>query len=508
MPTLIPAQRVAMRYLAKEVAPNITLRGLVLLGAALLSLFIDQSYAGAFSAIQANVGGSLSSTADEFSWTTVYYGACYETMILLTPWLVRRFGRRLVFSSGHVTFFVVTVYLAISTSLDAFIACRALQGLAQGTFWVASTLIILRVFPPRYLGYSFSLFSIFSLAGAASGPFIGGWFFDHGSPSGALAFYALLAFVAAALVYLLLDPQQEDITQRLDVPAVVSLFVGFFGLQFVVAYGERKDWFANSPVAFFVMLGCGAFAVFIFRELTTSNPLTPLRLYHVRNLAIGSILGFGMGAPLFGANGFLVYAEQELGFPPSTTGALLLLRILAVIVVAPTIVMLVNADAISVRVPVIVGFLLISGSYELLSWNTTTDSSFDTFVFAIIISGIGFSCSFSPIANVIVRSLPADSLGDGAAIFKTVIVLGGAFGTTLLNVLFDHDFAGFSSLLTENTNAAQLGIAHDAASLVQLTNLVSAQASTLAYEKNFQWVAVVGLTVLPIAFFLTRPSRR
>src|ERR1700733_10346471 len=115
MATLIPAQRVAMSYLAKELAPNVRLRDLVVLGAALLSLFIDQSYAGAFTAIQANIGGSLSSTADELSWTTVYYGACYETMILLTPWLVRRFGRRLVFSSGHAAFVVVTAYLAIST---------------------------------------------------------------------------------------------------------------------------------------------------------------------------------------------------------------------------------------------------------------------------------------------------------------------------------------------------------------------------------------------------------
>jgi DHA2 family multidrug resistance protein len=493
-------------FFARELAPGVTPRRLLVLAATLISLFIDQSFSGAYSAIQTNLGGSLAATSDELSWTTVGYSACYDTMILLTAWLVKRFGRRLVFSTGHITFFVLTAFLTLTPSLNAFIAGRALQGLAQGTFFVCSAMTIITLFPTQYRGYSFSIFSIFSLSGAAAGPFIGGWFFDHGTCNGALAFYAVLALIAGTLIAILMDPQQADTTQHVDAGGVAFVFAAFFAIQFIVAFGERNDWLADPSIVFFTVLACVAGAAFVYRELTTRKPVTPLRLYHIPNLAFGSVLGFGLGAPLFGANAFLVYTEQQLGFPPSTAGALLLLRIIAVVVIAPAAVLLVNADKVSVSQLVILGFVLISASYEVLSWRTTFDSTFDTFAVAIILSGVGFSCSFSPIANVIVRSLPQEFAGEGVAIFKIVLVLGGAFGTTLLNVLFDHDFAGFYSLLTENTNAAHLGLVHASAPLLELGGLVSTQASILSYEQNLQWVAIVGLTVLPFAIFLRRPA--
>jgi DHA2 family multidrug resistance protein len=491
--------------MVRELAPGVTPARLAVFSAALMSLFIDQSFSGAFGVLQSNLGGSLGATSDEGSWMSVSYNVCYDTMILLTPWLVKRFGRRNVFSSGHLAFFVFTSYLALMPPLNQFIGARAIEGLAQGTFFVCAAMTILTLFPATYQGYTFSIFSVISLSGAAAGPFIGGWFFDNATPSTALAFYGALALIAGTIIAVLMERQKVDSAQHIDLVGVVFVFAALFGIQFVAAFGERNDWFSDTSILDFTFVACIAFAAFVFREFSTSKPLTPLRLYRIPNLAIGSVLGFGLGAPLFGANGFIIYAEQLLGFPPSTAGALLLLRIIAVVIIAPTAVMLVNADRVPVKMPVLIGFALIALSYLLLSWRITSQSEFATFVVAMIVSGAGFACSFSPIANVIVRSLPAQSAGEGVAIFKIVLVLGGAFGTTLLNILYDHDYAGFSSLLAETTTASHLGRAALSISRSVLANVVSTQAAILAYEKNLQWVAIVALAVLPVALFLRKP---
>jgi hypothetical protein len=73
----------------------------------------------------------------------------------------------------------------------------------------------------------------------------------------------------------------------------------------------------------------------------------------------------------------------------------------------------VNADKIDVRVPVAVGFLIVPASYALLAMQTTSQSEFATFAPAIVLSGAGFACLFSPIANVMVRSLPEEVRAEG-----------------------------------------------------------------------------------------------
>ncbi|MFZ0681404.1 MAG: MFS transporter, partial [Candidatus Cybelea sp.] len=151
--------------------------------------------------------------------------------------------------------------------------------------------------------------------------------------------------------------------------------------------------------------------------------------------------------PLFGANLFLQYAQTSLGFPPSTAGALLLLRIPAIVLVAPIVVMLVNSDKIDVRIPVVIGFLLVPLSYVLLVTHTASGSDFTAFALAVVISGAGFACLFSPIANVLVRSLPTEVRAEGIAIFKIVLLLGGSVASTALAVIYDHSWAWYQTLL-------------------------------------------------------------
>jgi DHA2 family multidrug resistance protein len=488
-----------------ELAEGVTVAKVFVMLAALISLFLDQSFAGVYSAVQGYAQGTLDGTADEMPWASIGYNAFYYVMILLTSWLIDRFGRRTIFGAGHGLFGVLSLYLAITPSLHGFMIGRCLQGLAQGTFFVCSVITVLTLAPPKLRGYAFSIFSFTSLSGAASGSFIGGWFIDHAYWRGAFALYAVLAMLAGAIIAFLLDAPGPKKTVPLDLLGLAFAFCAFFGFQYVSSFGERRDWIWSGDIVFFGLLSIAGFVAFVFRQLTDAG-FIDLRLFRIRNLAVGSVLGFGLGVPLFGANLFVQYTETSLGFPPSTAGALLTLRILAIAIVAPTVVLLVNADKIDVKLPVVFGFLAVPTSYALLAIQTTFASDFTTFAFAVILSGAGFACLFSPIANVLVRSLPDDARAQGIAIFKMVLLLGGSLAATGLAVTYDHSLASFQSLLAGDETMhhfSQIGLSNPGQGL---SGLVSEQASVLAYADNSKWVALVSLLNLPLILLLKKPS--
>jgi MFS transporter, DHA2 family, multidrug resistance protein len=229
-------------------------------------------------------------------------------------------------------------------------------------------------------------------------------------------------------------------------------------------------------------------------------------LFNIRNLAVASVLGFGFGVPLFGANLFVEYAQAILGFPPSTAGALLMLRIPAIVLVAPIAVLLVNADKLNVRVPVAIGFVLVPVAYAMLALQITFESNLATFALALAISGAGFACLFSPIANVMVRSLPEGVRAEGIAIFKIVLLLGGSVATAGLSVVYDHSLAGFQSLLAGDATLRhfmQAGIAQPSPSALAS---FAQQAAVLAYAENAKVVALATLVFLPLVILLRKPA--
>jgi MFS transporter, DHA2 family, multidrug resistance protein len=491
-----------------ELTDGVSIGKILVMVAALVSLFVDQSFGGVYQSIQGYVGGTLGASADELPWALIGYSVFYYVLILLTPWLVDRFGRKTVFGLGHVTFGVVSLYLAMTASLDGFAIGRCFQGLAQGTFFVCSVITVLTLFPARLRGIAFSVFSVTSLSGAASGAFIGGWFIDHAYWRGAFVLYAMFAIFAGLVIVMLLEAPGPKQTARFDLPGILFVVPAFLGFHYVLSFGERRDWIWSPDIVIFGLMAVAGFAGFIWRELCEDRcGFIQLRLFNIRNLAVASVLGFGLGVPLFGANLFVEYAQTILGFPPSTAGVLLLLRIPAIVLVAPIAVLLVNADKLDVRVPVAIGFILVPIAYAMLALQITFESNLTTFALALAISGAGFACLFSPIANVMVRSLPEGVRAEGIAIFKIVLLLGGSVATAGLSVVYDHSLAGFQTVLAGEATLRHLleaGIAQPNAAVLSAT--VAQQAAVLAYAENSKVVALATLVCLPLALLLRKPE--
>jgi DHA2 family multidrug resistance protein len=495
----------AQSFLQIEVLEGVSVAKLFVMCAALVSLFIDQSFGGAFGAIQTNVGGTLGAGADELQWTTIGYSTFYWVLIILTPWLIDRYGRRIVFGAGHLGFGILTLYLATTTSLDGFVFVRCLEGVAQGTFFVSSVLTVFTIFPPKLRPIAFSIFSVTGLSGAAAGSLIGGWFQEFAFWRDALFTYGVAAILVGFVIWTLLEAPPGKGGARFDIPGITFAFSAFFAYQYAAAFGERRDWLASPDITLAIAVATVGFGLFVWRELCDDRcGFIQLRLFHIRNLAVASLLGLGLGVPLLGANLFVQYTQAVLAFPPSIAGALLTLRIPAIALVAPVIVLLVVSNRVDLKILIAVGFVLVPVSYAMLAMLTTSGSDFTTFAVAIVLSGAGFAFLFTPIANVIVRSLPQEVSAEGIAIFKLVLLLGGSLATTALGVVYDHSLASYTSLLAGDASLrhlVQAGVPQPGPALLAL---VTQQASVLAYAESSKVVSLASLVNLPLILLLKK----
>jgi len=239
------------------------------------------------------------------------------------------YGRRPVFQFAIVTFLIGSFAAGAATSMNQLIAFRAIQGLGAGGLMALTFVIIGDIVSPRdrgkYQGYFGGVWGLSSVAG----PLLGGFFSDHHHIFGVAGwrwiFYINLPFGLAALVIT---------TASLHIPKVVKKhkidYLGAFLMVLSVSalllaisvYGPENGWTATKTLVAF-----GAFLVlllaFLFQESRASEPILPLRLFKNHTFSTTSILGFIIGAGMFGAIVMLpLYLQLVKGNSATTSGLL------------------------------------------------------------------------------------------------------------------------------------------------------------------------------------------
>jgi DHA2 family multidrug resistance protein len=455
--------------------------------------------------------GTAGASVDEGTWLAISYNTCYYLSLIASPWMIARFARRPVWIGGHALFASACLAIAVSqNSLDGMVVFRALQGLGQGTFFVCAVMTVLTVFPPAIRFVGFAIFATTSLSGPAAASAIGGFFVDTNNWTLAFVTIALLATVASGLVaFALRDPPPSDDVPRLDALGILLALVHYFTYHYVTQYGERRDWFGDPAIATMSAIFALATLAFVTRELRGRSPFIPVALLGMsHNLRWGAFLGFVLGVPLFGANVFLQYLEAQLDFTPTLAGEELLLRITTIVLVVPFVAYGLSRRLVDPRAMIIVGFLLVAGSYWLEFIGTTATADFGTFVVVFVTQGAGFSLLFSPIVATVLTSLPQEDLTRGVAIFKLSLMTGGSFAATTLGVIVDHraalhqaQIAGAMTL----ANPAIRSYLRSGGNAAELPALAAAQSQILAYADVALYTAILVLCVAPLAFALHPP---
>ena len=454
-----------------------------------------------------NIQGNLGASQDEGTWVVTAYTIAAIIVIPLTPWLQGRFGRKTYFLASIIGFTLASVLCGSSNSLVELVAGRAIQGAFGGGLLATSQSILRDTFPSKQLGLSQGIFAIGAVMGPALGPPLGGFLVDNASWNWAFDINILPGTISAILLFLLLrDP---DAKQKLPIDAVgLSLLAVTLGtLQYVLTEGEQHYWLQDPVIASLTVICAVTAAAFVAWELFgTQTPIVDLRILTNRSVAAGTILSMAIGVASLGASYTLPQLTQgPLGFTPSLSGFLFLVRAMPILLVTLPLVFL--ASKIDTRVLVGFGFLVVAIASALQGYATTPQSSFGTFVLPLMLSGIGLVTLFIPLSIAVLGATTPAQGPKAGAFLNLALQLGGSVAVAGLSVFIDQREAFHSTILSAAARLSHINAQHFMGSIAQLSALINTQSTVLSYADATYLICILGVLSIPLVFLLKKPRQ-
>jgi EmrB/QacA subfamily drug resistance transporter len=403
---------------------------LVVLCAGMLMIVLDQTIVNvALPAIQVDLGFSQAGLA----WIVNAYLIAFGGLLLLAGRLGDLIGHKRVFVLGLVVFTVASLLCGISTSPEALIGARFVQGVG-GALSTAVTLgMIVKMFPePKEQAKAIGVFSFVAAAGASIGLLMGGvltqglnwhWIFFVNVPIGVAA-----VLLASRLIRS--EPgiglgEGADIVGAVLVTGAVMLGV------YTIVKAESYGWLAAHT------LGLGAVAVallvgFVVRQAKAANPLLPLRVFRSRNVAGANAAQVLMVAGMFGMF-FLgtLYMQYVLRYDALRIG----LAFLPIAVSIGTLSVGFSArlnTRFGERNVLVVGLVLMFAGL-LVFVRAPVDGNYLEHLLPVMLPlGIGLGLAFPALMTLAMSGATPSDAGLASGLVNTTAQVGGALGLAIL----------------------------------------------------------------------------
>jgi EmrB/QacA subfamily drug resistance transporter len=383
----------------------------------------------ALPSIQADLGFSQTALA----WVVNGYMLTFGGFLLLAGRLGDLFGNKRAFLSGIVMFTAASVACGLAPSPLFLVVGRAVQGLGGATVSAVALALIMGLFTdPAERAKAMGFFGFVMSGGGAVGVLAGGvltgalnwhWIFLVNVPIG------VGVWIAAGRVL----PVEETGApgQRLDVPGAAVVTLSLMTAVYAVVNGNDAGWASTQTLV--LLAGSGALmVVFVSREARVEQPLVPLRLFALRNVAVSQIVGVLWAGAMF-AWFFLsaLYLQQVLGYDAIHVGVAYLP---ACVVMAFCSLKLSDRLVMrfGIRVPLSVGLALASASLALFALAPVDGRYAVNVLPAMVLLGIGAGIAFNPVLLAAMSDVEPHEAGLASGVVNTSFMMGGALGLAVL----------------------------------------------------------------------------
>ena len=390
------------------------------------------------------IGRALKTDVAGLQWTVDAYLVLLTALLLFGGALGDRFGRRRVFVIGLVSFTAASVACAVAPDATALAIFRAVQGAAGALLVPGSLAIIGAAFHETDRGRAIGAWS--GLAGVASavGPFVGGWLIDAFSWRWVFLVNVPIAIAAVVITVRHVPESRAEIQQPIDVTGAILAAVGLASLCWALI--ESAHGFGASEMATAV-IGVVAIAAFLVLEHRSSHPMLPLRLFRSRAFSGTNGTTLAVYAALGGAL-FMVVLELQLalGYSALAAGASL----------APLTVMMfllssragALAQRIGARLPMTIGPFVIAAGLLLFTKIAPGQSYLTAVLPAVIVFGLGLSCTVAPLTATVLASVDDAELGVASGVNNAASRLAGLLAVAVLPTLVHLDTTLPAAVLT------------------------------------------------------------
>ncbi len=364
------------------------------------------------------------------------YTLCFATLMLSATTLGDRWGgRRKMFVFGIGLFTAASIASALSTTPSLLIAARAFQAPALPRSCRSHSLSSWQRYRKPSVPWQSACGGASPAWGIAMGPVVGGAVVDGFSWQGIFWINVPVAIVAVPLALYALR-ESTGRTQPLDLPGVALAGLGVFLAVWGGSFTATTTAGGSLGVVASLVGSAVALALFVLREMKTSHPVMPLRLFRSRSFSMANVIGLTFSIGIFGGAVFLLsqYLQIVMGYSPFQAGLRTLPWTAAPMIFAPLAGFL--APKVGLRSLLLTGLLLQAGALFWLAALIGPDVTYGSLVPALLMAGIGMGLTFAPSSTAVLVDMDEPDHGTASSTNSTLREIGVALGIAVLTAVF------------------------------------------------------------------------
>ncbi|BBG65846.1 L-Proline/Glycine betaine transporter ProP [Hydrogenimonas sp.] len=375
--------------------------------------------------------GPLATDMYGVQWIITSYMISAAIALLITEYLIKRYGAKSVFLSGVLLFSVASLFCGLADTLEHMIVFRVLQGVGEAFIMVTSHIMIFSYFPPHRQGLAMGLFGLGVSFAPALGPTIGGYLTEY--YSWRMVFYINVPVGVLLIVSGLVFLPKESIFQRLKFNFVSFLLISFatVSLLIMLSKGQQLGWFNDSFIGLLLVCSVIGFLLYGLSEMWSRHRLIDFSLFKNPVFANGMmiyffILGFSMYQYFYLLP---VYYEHIKMLPTLDAGIAVFAFAVFIGIFSPLAGIL--SDKIGAkRTVLIASFFYVATSLAFLP----TLNYYTPLGRAMLLTipfGIGMGLFFAPVTVMVLQNAPQQKGELAIVLMDYFRFVGGSFGTAL-----------------------------------------------------------------------------
>ncbi len=452
----------------------------------------------------------------EIEWVSTIYMLALGVVVPLSGWLGDRLGFKRLYILSMAAFILGSLLCTLSWDLNSLIMARVIQAIGGGMIMPTTMSMIFRMVPRERIGSGMGIFGIALLVAPAVGPTLGGYLVEYVDWRWIFTINLPIGVIGMFLAYFLLPEFQSKHPGKLDVAGAVTSAAALFCL--LLALSKESDWgWGDERTVMLFVVSFFSFILFIYIELTSSNPLLDLRVFKYPSFTLANltivVTTIGMFSGLFFIPLFL---QNIRGIGAMETGLLMMPGALVSGLMMPVVGQL--FDKVGPRPLVLLGLLLLA-YITFLFRNLNLATATTTVMLWIMFRGFVIPLANMPAQTAAMVDIPTELIGRASALTNIITRVASSFGiavfTSMLTTRQAIHGARLSWGLTTANPAVTGAISHAAAALgggargtritlTYLYGMVAKLSFVNAIDDVFIVTAAFTLLALVPALFLRR----
>jgi len=391
---------------------------------------------------------ALPAITDEFrgnlsvqQWVVDAYLITLGSLMLIAGSLSDLFGRKKILLYGLIGFGITSLLCALAPSSEFLIISRALQGIAGALLVPSSLALIIGAFKGTAQSKAIGQWTAWTGIAFIIGPLLGGLLVDAGSWR---LIFAINVIPIAVVIWLLrrLDLPDRRSDVPLDIKGALLCAVGLGATVFALIEQPRFGWL-NPVIILPLIVGILSLATFLWHEARVKHPMLPLKLFSVRNFAVGNLATFVVYGALALATFVPTIFMQQVGNYLATAAGLALMPVTIIMFLLSS-----RFGALSGKFgprlfmaigPVIAGI----GFLTMLAVDQTV--SYWVLLPGILLFGLGLTITVAPLTSAILGSISEKQAGIGSATNNAVARIAGLVAIAIIGTVTGSalDLEGF-----------------------------------------------------------------